>query len=433
MKKRSQNWKDFLTVFGPGLLLVVAGFYLAQQYIKPAPPREVTLASGQPEGAYYHFAKQYAEFLAREKITLHVRKTAGSMENIQLLERGEVDIAFIQGGTAPIENPVGLEGLGSLYFEPLWLFHRKSLDLDRLQQLEQLKLSVGPEGSGTRALVNRLIEDNQLETEKLNLLSLNTEETLTALESDDIDAAFFVTRPGSPLVNRLLHDQDIQIASFERAAAYERRFDYLSGLTLPEGAHDLKSNIPDRDIRLLATTANLAVHPDTHPAIVDLIMQAVTEVHQPGGWFEEEGEFPSPKHLDLPLNEQAKRFYKHGPPFLQRYLPFWAASMIDRLKVMLLPLIALMIPVFKLMPPLYRWKMRSRITKLYDELDDLDPDERQLRSLSDNEIRHRLRALEVLDQEAHDLRVPVAFSDRLYQLRYHIQLVRRSLTSALEE
>ena len=431
MKKRAHNWIDFLTVFIPGLLIIIAGFYFAQNFIKPAPPREVTIASGQPEGAYYQFAHQYADYLAKEGIKLHVRETAGSVENIELLESGEVEIAFIQGGTVSKSDQGRLEGLGSLYYEPLWLFHNRELELDRLQHLESVRLAIGPEGSGTNALVSRLVAETHLDTNRLSLLALSTRETLSALEDGTVDAAFFVTRPGSPVIERLLRDHALEPASYERAAAYDRRFNYLSELTLPEGSQDLLNNVPDRDIKLLATTASLAVHPDIHPAIVDLIMQAASKAHRQGGWFEEEGEFPSPKHLELSLNEQAARYYKHGPPFLQRYLPFWAASMIDRLKVMLLPLIALMIPVFKLMPPLYRWKMRSRITRLYDELDELDPDERQLASLSKEEIRHRLNALEVLDQEAHDLKVPVAFSDRLYQLRYHIHLVRKSLLNTL--
>lgn len=427
MKQRSHNWMDFLAIYGTGMVLVLTGFYFAYTFVEPAPPKKITIASGQPGGAYFQYAKRYAGALEREGITLKVRDTAGSVENLKLLMDGEVDIAFVQGGTIPKPVPGMLEGLGSLYYEPLWLFHNKQINLNRLGRLEKLKVAIGPEGSGTQALVKDLLAENRLPDTKIQIWTLDTTATMDALGRGDIDAAFFVTRASSPLVKQLITKDNLTIASFDRAGAYAKRFPYLSTVVLPEGSHDLPDNIPNKNVRLLATTASLAVRKDLHPAIVDLIMQAADQVHQDGGWFEERGEFPSPKYLELPLNDEANRYYKYGPPLLQRYLPFWAASMVDRLKIMLLPLVALMLPLFKLLPPLYRWRMRSRILKIYDQLDTLDPDIWQIKQLSTEEIAFRLEKLDELDRAVHNLKVPVAFSDRLYHLRHHIQLVKQSL------
>ncbi len=427
MKKRKVSWKDVVSIYGPGIFLVIAGFYLAQYFIKPAPPKDVRIAAGQETGAYYQFANRYAEFLKKEGITLHVLKTAGSVENIKLLSNGEADIAFIQGGTIPRDNPGRIEGLASLYYEPLWLFHRKDLELTRLARLKGLKVSTGAEGSGTFALVRQLLEENRLNDENVDLVALPDADALKGLSDGSLDAAFFVTRPGSSVITKLMENPDLQVASFERASGYAKRFYYLSALLLPEGSQNLVRNIPDRDIELIAVTASLAVDPDIHPAIVDLIMQAAYSAHHHSGWFEADEQFPSPRYLELPLNDQADRFFKHGPPFLQRYLPFWAASLIDRLKIMLLPLVILLVPVFKMMPPLYRWRMRSRIFKLYDRLDELDPDKEELQAMEASERQRRLAELTLLDLRAHDLKVPLAFSDRLYHLRQHIELVRREL------
>ncbi|MEN8214731.1 MAG: C4-dicarboxylate ABC transporter substrate-binding protein, partial [Pseudomonadota bacterium] len=203
-----------------------------------------------------------------------------------------------------------------------------------------------------------------------------------------------------------------------------RRHHFLNELTLPEGAEDLEKNIPDRDVRLLATTAALVTRDDLHPAIIGLILQAATRIHGSKGWFEKMGEFPSPHHLEFPLSSQADHFFKKGPPFLQRYLPFWAASLIDRMKILLLPLVALILPMFKIMPPLYRWRMRSRIYRWYNQLESLD-----MASLDDSQrdIKALHEALNQLDMEVRAIKVPLSFSDQLYHLRQHIDFVRRDI------
>ena len=427
MKKRSGSLRDVLSIYGPGLLLIGIGFYLTQTFIKPAPPKEVTIAAGQVTGAYYQFANQYADFFAKEGITLHVLETAGSVENIDLLLNKKVDIAFVQGGTIEEGEISELEGLASLYYEPLWLYHRNGISLSRLEDLKSLKVSMGMQGSGTHTLVRRLLDENQLDSKQVNLLTFSDADALEGLQAGTLDAAFFVTRPGTPMIKALTKNKNLQVANFERAGAYAKRFHYLSALVLPEGSQDFVRNKPDRDIELLSPTASLAVKSDIHPAIVDLIMQAAYVSHHKSGWFEAGEQFPSPKYLELPLNDQADKYYKYGPPFLQRYLPFWAASMIDRLKIMLLPLAILVIPVFKIMPPLYKWRMRGRILKLYDKLDVLDPSVDQLRVMDDTTRQEVLDKLVTLDGEAHDLKVPIAYSDRLYLLRQHIELVRQEL------
>ena len=424
MPARKRDWIDRLQIYGPAALLVLLGFAVAYQFIKPAPPDELTLAAGARGGAYHAYAERYRELLAREGITVKILDTAGSIENLQLLRTRAADVAFVQGG-ASVDGDADLTAIGSLYFEPLWLFHRAGLVLDRLPALRGLRVAVGSEGSGTRDLVLQLLADNGIGDENTRLLALDGAAAAAALAAGESDAVFLVAAPTAPVVADLLARPEVTLASLERADAYARRYRFLSTLTLPEGAVDLARNIPPRPVRLLAPTAGLVSGPALHPALVDLLLLAAQRVHGPGGWFETVGQFPSADLSAYPLNAEARRFYDYGPPLLQRYLPFWAASLVDRLKVMLLPLLVLLLPLFKVMPPIYSWRMRARVYRWYRELEEIDS------GLADSseagahkEIQARLAALE---NEVRRVEVPLSFAGQLYHLRQHIDLVRQRL------
>jgi len=411
-----------MKIYGPAALAVIAAFVLAYQFIQPAPPHHVVMATGGVDGAYHGFARRYAEILAREGIELELRSTAGSVENLGLLRSGAVSLALVQGGIDDGLSEPRLVSLGSVYYEPLWLFYRKGLDLHRLGGLSGLRVAIGPQGSGTRALVTRLLRDNAVPGAD-SWAALGGQAAADALLAGEIDAAFFVTSAQSALVDRLLRQPDIEPMDFVRAEAYARRYSFLNSLTLPEGVVDLAANIPGRTIRMLAPTANLVAHPDLHPAIIDLMLQAASEVHEGGGWFEDRGEFPMPGLLAFPLSKEADRYYKHGPPFLQRFLPFWAASLVDRLKVMLLPLLVLMLPLIKVMPPIYTWRMRARIYRWYDELERAE----QRLAAGECDSDWTRRELDRIESEVQQVKVPLSFTDQLYHLRQHIDLVRRKM------
>jgi len=413
--------KHQLKIYGPAALMVIAAFVLAFQFIKPAPPDRVVMATGGVDGAYHAFATRYAEFLAREGITLELRPTAGTVENLALLRSGEVSLAMVQGGVDDGDSAPQLLSLGSLYYEPLWLFYRKDVPLEQLRDLAGRRLAVGPEGSGTRALVRRLLRDNGVGESAW--VDLGGQEALDALLSADVDAAFFVISAESDLVDRLLRHPDIALADFSRADAYTRRYRFLNSLELPEGVVDLAANIPHKTVRLLAPTANLVADSELHPAVIDLLLQAASEVHRSGGWFEGQDEFPMPGLLALPLSKDAERFYKHGPPFLQRYLPFWAASLVDRLKVMLLPLLVLLFPLLKVMPPIYTWRMRARVYRWYDELEQAE----QRLAGGERDVAWVHKELARIEAEVQQINVPLSFTDQLYHLRQHIDLVRREI------
>lgn len=426
-KAPDQPSRELLKTLAPAVLLVLAAFAVAFLIAGPAPPSHIRIGSGAADGAYYLFAQKYKEILARERITLEVRETAGSVENIDLLQEptAGVDLALVQGGMAKASESNDILGIASLFFEPVWVFYRNPTAIDRLSSLQGKTLAVGPVGSGTRAVAEELLKENGFGESSAELVPLDAGQALRAFTEQRIDAAFVIGSAEAPAVQALLRLPNLRLMDFSRAEAYVRKHRYLSSISLPEGAIDLRSNIPARPVRLLAVTANLVVRREIHPALVDLLLQTTAEVHGKGGLFEEPGEFPSPRYLDFPLHADAKRYYKSGPPFLQRYLPFWAATQLDRLKVMLLPLIALVVPLVKIMPPTYRWRMRSRIYRWYREIQAVEIQVEQSRSA--DVIALQLAELDRIEQDVTKVSVPLSFHDELYDLRMHLGLVRSRL------
>ena len=423
--RRKSRRSDAFKTFGLPALLVLAGFLVAWQFVDPAPPSRLVLAAGQPGGAYTSFATRYAERLADHGVEVEILETRGSVDNLERLDAREADVAFVQGGTAGRYRDTGLVSLGSVYFEPLWVFHQGDIPLETLAGLTGRRVAVGPQGSGTRALTLNLLGSNGLLDHGVEAVEIGGAEAAEALRSGEIDALFGVAGPSSPLVQGLARDPALALMHFRRASAYSRRHDYLSELLLPEGVIDLAANVPARDVHLLAAAANLVAHPDVHPALLDLLLQAARQVHGSGDWFAERERFPAPENLVLPLSPDAQRFYEHGPPVLQRYLPFWAATWVERLKVMLLPLVMLLFPLAKVMPPVYTWRMRSRVYRWYQRVDDLEANAHHARD--SQERAALLEELDRVEQEVADIHVPLSFMSQVYDLRMHLDMVRRRL------
>ena len=412
--------RDRLKVYGPALLLSGLVFLLLFQLIEPAPPDRLVLASGMPGGAYHRFAQEYSGLLAREGVDLEVRETSGSVENLRLLREGAADVGFVQTGVGDTSSHAGLVSLASLYYEPLWVFHSGPGTSERLTELSGSTVAVGPEGSGTRVLALTLLRENGLDRPPTRLSDLGGNRAAGALREGAVDAAVFVASPRAPVVAELLADPGIELLSFSRVDAYLSRYRYLSSVVLPEGAIDFRSNIPGRPVTLLAPVATLVVPPDFHPALTDLMLQAAVEVHGKGGFFERAGQFPSDDHLDFPLIEDARRYFESGPSFLRRYLPFWAAVFVERSALFLLPLVTLLVPLFRIAVPTYRWKVRSRIYRWYRDLSAVEISV----DAGVGDPTMALKELDRIEQEAAKVEVPLSYTDELYNLRLHIQLVR---------
>lgn len=413
-------------------LIAGIGFVVAFQFVQPAPPRHVVMTSGGESGAYYQFAKRYAAILARSGITLEVLTSEGSVQNLDRLKSGEAQIGFVQGGVIePVdesridEEPEnwGLLSLGSMFYEPVWVFYQGET-IERLSELRGKRIAIGQEGSGIRQLAQRLLEDNDVDFRQ-NTVPISGLDAAEELQQGRIDAAFIIAAEHAPVVQVLLRSPGIKLMNFSQSFAYERRYPFLTRLTMPQGVADLVLDIPPVDTRVLAPTASLVVRDDLHPALQNLLLQAARQIHGKPGFFQTANEFPSYMDGMLPLSSEAERFFKSGPPFLQRYLPFWLAVLVDRLIVLLVPVIALLIPLLRVAPAIYSWRVKSKVFRCYGELKFLEDD---LKNHYDParlaEYRERLDAL---DEEAAELHVPLGFTDLVYTLREHVNLVRSIL------
>lgn len=412
------------------ILLAAIGFAIAYQFVEPAPPKKIVITTGGESGAYYQFAQRYATILAKDGITLEVRASAGSLENIERLKRGEAQIAFVQGGVVPpkedpdAEDDSGLLSLGSLFYEPVWVFYRSDKELTRLTELSGKRLAIGQEGSGVRQLAQQLLKANDIPAGD-HLVPLSGLQAAEALQQGRIDAAFIIAAENAPVVQVLLRSPGIKLMSFSQAGAYQRRFPFLTKLTFPHGVADLVRDFPPDDIKVLAPTANLIIRDDLHPALQTLLLHAASDVHGKSGFFQDAGEFPSYKDQMLPLSPDAARYFKSGPPFLQRYLPFWLAVLVDRLIVMLVPIFALLIPLLKVAPAIYTWRIRRKVFLCYGELKFLEED--LTHHFDPTKLTNYRDRLDALDVEASQLHVPLGFTDLVYTLREHVNLVRSIL------
>ncbi|MBP5987020.1 MAG: TAXI family TRAP transporter solute-binding subunit [Azonexus sp.] len=412
------------------VLVAGLGFAFAYQFVEPAPPKTIVITTGGESGAYYQFAKRYATILAKNGITLEVKASAGSLDNLRRLKEDEAQVAFVQGGVVPpkadpdAEDDSGLLSLGSLFYEPVWVFYRGEKDLTRLTELRGKRIAIGQEGSGVRQLAQQLLDANEipLDDRLVPVAGLNAAEEL---QQGRIDAAFIIAAESAPVVQVLIRSPGIKLMSFAQERAYQRRFPFLTKLTFPRGVADLVRDFPPEDIKVLAPTANLIVRDDLHPALQTLLLQAASEVHGKSGFFQDAGEFPSYKDQMLPLSPEAERYFKSGASFLQRYLPFWLAVLVDRLIVMLVPVFVLLIPLLKVAPAIYNWRVRSKVFRIYGELKFLEDD---LKNHFDPARLADYRSrLDAIDDEASVLHVPLGFTDLTYTLREHVNLVRHIL------
>lgn len=429
---REYSRRDLLIVALPLLAILVAGFWGASRFIQPAPPDKLVLSSGAEGGAYQRFAAVYADFLGRYGVSLVEMPSAGSIENLARLRDDsiEVDAAFFQGGSGEAREDEALRSLGAFFYEPLWVFYRAGLvpasgKLDQILQLKGKRIAVGGEGSGTRYLALEVLRVNGIGADNATLVAKGGTGLVDMFGKGEIDAAFVVGPTQSAAVWSLLYADGVRLMSLAQADAYTRQLPYLSKIVLPRGAVDLSRDLPGADVTLVAAMASVLVREDMHPALVDLLMQAATEAHGGPGVFQKPGEFPHAATGAFALSKEAERYYKSGKPFLQRYLPFWAATLIDRLVVMVIPVFALLLPIVKLAPAIYGWRVRSRIYRRYGELKFLEAE------VEDNPTPEQretwLARLDAIEADVNHMPTPKAFSDMYYTLRGHIGLVREAI------
>lgn len=425
--------KHFLKTNGWMVVVIAVSFIIAFRFVDPAPPKSFTLVTGSEEGRYHQVGLRLKAELARDGLEVNLVTSAGSIANLGLLTADDNEIAagFVQSGVENLfeGDTEALHGVASLYYEPIWLYFDRNRPVRTMGDLEGKRIAVGEPGSGTKAVAQLLLETSELVrsdgTGAVMISELGGEDAVVALESGRIDAAFFILSAESPIVKRLAANPDLDFLDVRRAAAYEGNYPFLSSCRIPEGLLDLAANVPDSDRTVIAPLATLVVNERFHPAHTPLLLEAARKVVGKGGVIERPDEFPSARFVSFPLTSDAEHYHRHGPPFLLRYMPFWAASLVDRLIILIIPFMALIIPLVKIAGPLYRWRIRSKIFRWYRFLRETD------QKIRDGSIKEHtgseIKRLEKLESEIRTVEVPLSYADELYDLHLHVSHVLERL------
>lgn len=415
--------KNKLTIIS--ILTIILGivfFYITFQFIQPPVKKELTIATGSKSGQYYKTALKYKELLEKENVKVTLINTAGSVENLDLVKNSKVDIAFMQNGIIGDETYGNIQSLASIYYEPLWVFYKnEKFKMDYIIELTSKKISIDKEGSGTKNLADKILEVNGITKENSTILNYEPMKAKDELLKGNIDAMFFVSSHNSPIVKELLANPNINVLSFKRAKAYSRKYSFLEALTLYEGTLDLYKNLPYEDVNLLSTTATLIVNKDLNDELIRIFLKKVKEVHNKKDLFAKPNQFPNVNNMKLELNEEAHRYYTYGDTWLEKIFPFWIASNIDRLKILLIPLLTLLFPLSKGLFPLYRWSIRSKIYRWYEQIKEYDL---QFDKIKDDELNDYIKKLEELMHEIKiETKVPLSFMNEYYDLIMHLELI----------
>ena len=406
------------------VLLVALGLVVAliAAFWQPAPPRRVVMSTGPQDGAYHAIARQYQTILARSGVELVLLPSTGAPQNLERLRSGKdgVTVALVQGGLVQAGDEERLVSLGAMFYEPVWLFSRAGLELDQFKSMAGKRVAAGVDGSGTQQVVRMLLERHGLAEMNPPLVGVGGLAAAQALQAGELDVAVFVAAAEAPAVQQLLRAPGITLWSARRAEAFSRQFPALSVLSIPEGAVDLGRNIPDHEVRMIALKANLLARRDIHPVLVDLLLDAAREVHGGGSILRRPGEFPAADSGEYTLADDAERFYKSGPSALRRYLPYWTVVWIQRLIFLGLPILAVGIPLARLLPGAYRWSMRRRIYRWYGELSFIEQAVRR----GQGDRAAQLRRLEAIESRINAMKLPLAYASEAYTLRAHVLMVR---------
>lgn len=428
-----KQYREVFLIALPALLLVFAAFWVTSKFIAPPPPKKIVIAAASPQSPYFAAAKRYAEHLKQIGVELEVRETSGSVNNLALLKdpASGVDAAFVQGGLGNAGDSGQLYSLGRVFYEPVWIFHRGDAPITRLTELKGKRILVGPAGGGTEHVALRLLNASGITKETATLINSELPPYVEAFAAGTADAGFLLLGPQAQTIKRLFASPHARLMNLVQADAYVQRFPFLSRIDLKEGVVDFANIVPSTDTQMLSTTAAVVIRRDLHSALANLLTQSIIAVHsQPRldatgetGLLNRAGTFPVGEDQEYPMSPDALRVYKSGPPFLQRYLPFWMATLADRLIYFLLPAIGILLPTLRFAPAVYNWRMRRRIIYWYRELKRVEARAKE----TPTAVAAGLQEIDRIDEAANRIAVPIAFANQLYDLRQHIDVVRRKL------
>jgi uncharacterized protein len=409
---------------------LIAALFTGIWFILPQPPQTLTIATGFPDGLYSQFANHLKTELAKEKITLQIRNTGGSVDNLALINdpNSGIDLAIVQSGVGdPVKYPE-LLSLAGIFYEPLWVWYRQPAftkeggALTQLSQLQGKRISIGNDGSGTQILSNAILKLNEINADLVKLEKLKPDEAIEKLQKGELDVAFIVAAGEAPILKKFYQIPGIRLMNFDQAEAYTRVLPYLDRIDIPRGIISIAHDQPKQDIRTIASTATLVARNDINPATVSLLLGTSYDILRNYSRLQKPGQFPSSKGLDFPMDMDAEIFLRDGPSFFYRHLPFWGAVWVERFIKILIPLLIVLIPVFTYLPAIFNLSLKVKLSRLYKILKNIEK-----RSNSpDNYLLLHTELLN-LEKRIQQIKVSAMQSKEVYDLKAHVALVRHQL------
>jgi TRAP transporter TAXI family solute receptor len=432
---RAPRWKDLFAGPGTNVVLGAAALIimgLCLRYVVTAPPHRLVIATDAPDGYFTQTARAYGERLAAQGVTLEIVTTRGATENVARLNAGGVDVAFVNGGLTDAKRSPHLESLGSIAYDPLWVVYRSSLgEVAGLPKLRGRRIAIGREGSGTESIARTILAASGIDGSNSSLRTIEggPDTVGRSLLAGDLDAALLMGPPEDSRIRALFAQEGLSVMNLTDAEGLSRNLTFLHALVVPQSTVDLARQKPDRDLSIVASTITLLARDDIHPALVYLLMSIVDDVHEPPSLLHKENEFPSDKDTDLPLSRQAEAYYRSGKPFLQRYLPFGLASAVERLLKVAVPILLVILPFLRALPALNQWRVKRRLARVYRQLLDVEQAVHAPgASRKAEDYEERIRTIE---RRLRAQSIPLMYSNELYALREHIDLVRRQIANAI--
>jgi uncharacterized protein len=411
-------------------LAVLLIFFGVLWILIPPPPKTIEMATGFPAGLYYQFGERLKTELLKDGVTLKVRSTDGTLDNLSLLNdpKSGVDFAMVQGGVANLDQYPKLVSIAGMFYEPIWVWYREGAfkgeggQLKILSQLKGKRVSIGNEGSGTLVLTQNLLQASGITEKEIGAEKLKPDEAVSKLMNGELDAVFIVAAAEAPILNKFYAIPDIRMMNFDQADAYTRNLTYLSKVTVPRGLLSIEHDQPHQDIQVMAATATLVARENVSPALVSLLLGASYDILKSYSRLQKVGEFPSSAGLDFPLHVDAEIYLKDGPSFLHRHLPFWTAVWAGRFVKIVIPLLVILIPLFTYIPSAKNFFLRLKLAQVYEELKVIEKNA-QNPALKEKNFKD----LEDIERRVSNIKVSMLDAKELYDLKGHVGEVRGRL------
>jgi TRAP-type uncharacterized transport system substrate-binding protein len=416
----------------PVMLACVGALWWSVVVGHPLPPQRVVMAAGGQQGSYARVVQRYAQQLEKQGITVERRFADTPEETLrQLLQPTRADAAteppsfgFAHGIYAVPGMP--LQALAVVGREPVWLFS-KSNGPAALGDVVGRRVSAGTAASSTQLAARQMLAYAGLQAEDVQFVPMASMVAVNALVDGKIDLVFQAAGEDAQSIQLLLKQNNIQLLGYDQAGALSAKDTRLQPMLLPQGAIELRGNVPPRDLTLMSLQTHLLVRPDMHPALQRALLAAAADIHSETSFLQRQGEFPTTRNTEFALSPVALNYSLGNRPWLESLLPYGVAQAASLLLFAVLPILACTALLLTWIPRLFDWRISSALNYFYGELKFLEREMDRVATNNPIGLKNLLEQIDKIERQVVLLELPDRFSERWYTLREHLAAARERL------